>query len=403
VLHLQHVDSLLSVHWAKVNSAKTAAAGLSIASAVCLFFPPATPLGIGLGVGAVATGGATSISDYIGDSLNKGRANCIVKQCDETTAAVARAACNYQKSMQRVELLTGMSPERATELLKCGLIEGAGAICQLAEEFAGNTEAAEAIEDGKVQNRAFVAVSAAVAEVGKVKKEASVAVSTAMAVNDFTSGVMTLSGISTELSNIPEFGQVVEVGFSGISTSSEVASASSWFPSISASSEAASSWFSGVSTSASVSTKVVASTATKALYGAGALFSVGDCVYSWCTSKTPQQDIRSTIAALESSIQRFAENSIQPQGFSTCKRCNDKGMTFSERGLLRSSDMQGWFDMYSCSVCSDGKFLCTSKHFGDPQSEEQFFSNGWKKSDEERSPAPFQCDPQSEADFFLNG
>lgn len=63
-----------------------------------------------------------------------------------------------------------------------------------------------------------------------------------------------------------------------------------------------------------------------------------------------------------------------------CERCNGKGMTFADRrGRTSWMDAQGWYDIFACSRCYDGRFLNTSKAFGDPQRDSDLLELGWQK------------------------
>lgn len=58
---LKKLDADITTQWIGVNSANTATAGLAIGSAVTLLIAP--PVGVGLGLCAAATGGATTAAD----------------------------------------------------------------------------------------------------------------------------------------------------------------------------------------------------------------------------------------------------------------------------------------------------------------------------------------------------
>lgn len=62
---LRVLDSRFTSQWLGVNCGNTASAGLGIASAVCLFSAP--PVGVGLGLGSAAVGGATFAGDSVAD------------------------------------------------------------------------------------------------------------------------------------------------------------------------------------------------------------------------------------------------------------------------------------------------------------------------------------------------
>lgn len=60
-----------------------------------------------------------------------------------------------------------------------------------------------------------------------------------------------------------------------------------------------------------------------------------------------------------------------------CLKCNGVTMTYSDRGSFSALDCKGWFDIWNCPRCSNGKFRGASKQFGDPQSAYELVSKGW--------------------------
>jgi len=104
---LRELDAAYTNHWAGVNAAKTATAGLSIASFILLFFPPTIPVAIGLGIGAAATGGGTAVGDYVADGVKDGHLNDILQKDKENKQAFLQEA-------QRVQSLTQHMNERET-------------------------------------------------------------------------------------------------------------------------------------------------------------------------------------------------------------------------------------------------------------------------------------------------
>lgn len=88
---MQRLDKHFTMHWAGVNSAKTGTAGLSIAAFVCVLIPPAIPVGIGLGIGAAALGGATSVGDAIADSDKAQRLDSLVQKDEELLQTLGHA------------------------------------------------------------------------------------------------------------------------------------------------------------------------------------------------------------------------------------------------------------------------------------------------------------------------
>jgi len=104
---LRELDAAYTKHWAGVNTAKTATAGLSIASFILLFFPPTIPVAIGLGIGAAATGGGTAVGDYVADGVKDGHLNDILQKDKENQQAFLQEA-------QRVQSLTQHMTKRET-------------------------------------------------------------------------------------------------------------------------------------------------------------------------------------------------------------------------------------------------------------------------------------------------
>jgi len=64
---VRSLDQRQTAQWVAVNSTNTLSAGLSIASAVSMFLVP--PVGIALGIGSAAVGGAATAGDAVADRL----------------------------------------------------------------------------------------------------------------------------------------------------------------------------------------------------------------------------------------------------------------------------------------------------------------------------------------------
>jgi hypothetical protein len=115
---MERLDKHFTMHWAGVNSAKTGTAGLSIASCVCLLFPPAIPVGIGLGIGAAVLGGATSVGDEIADNDKEKRLTRLLQ-------ADTRHIQNLGEAAKAVVTLTqGMTPDEMSLFWKLALEVG---------------------------------------------------------------------------------------------------------------------------------------------------------------------------------------------------------------------------------------------------------------------------------------
>jgi len=85
---LQDLDKPLTAQWFMVNSAKTAAGGLAVGSAIMMFIFPL--VGIGLGIGAAGVGVSTTIGDWITDYIQEGSFDASIKQDEQHQTARPR-------------------------------------------------------------------------------------------------------------------------------------------------------------------------------------------------------------------------------------------------------------------------------------------------------------------------
>jgi len=233
---LQDLDKALTAQWFMVNSAKTAAGGLAVGSAIMMFIFPL--VGIGLGIGAAGVGVSTTIGDWITDYIQEGSFDASIKQDEQHHKLFIDALKAYQVALTEARKAHGNIS--ADDLLK-----------KLAED-----------PDWLKQLAAVVKV---VSSSGSIVAGAY----------DGAQSIFRLAQIATLSSTVVGLGEgvngVIQVGMTGTKLV-------------------------GIGGGGALAgTKIVASTAVKALGSVAAVISVADAAYSWSTSKNVQTSVRGTI------------------------------------------------------------------------------------------------------------
>jgi len=237
------LDSDLTAQWYGINAAKTVTAGLSIASAVCIFLVP--PVGIGLGIGAASTGAVTSLSDFVAQKVKEGWFSKTMKTDEENRSAFLVAVETFQTiaadfqvrfSIDAADLFHVVSSDDQSWILAAGA-HVTGVACGIGTQ----------VTLGSIQMANIAKCFTQLAELG-----------------EGVHGVVTVGTAGAT---------VTAVGGNG----------------------------------AVAASRVVASTAVRTLGCVAAVFSVGDMIHSWSTSSNVQGSVRKSIKDIKEECRKMEE------------------------------------------------------------------------------------------------